>query len=204
MANALSEGFDGVEIVLPGVGGATSASLVKAEEGVIAVAAACRSADVACGLAEVSTLLRMASANRASCLNLTIPPVDGCPGGSGFLRYQDGLNFAYRVFHDLRHQAEADGVTIAIEAAAGGCLLSPVELREIINQANSPYVGVCLDVPRVSGIGVAEDWIATLGYRIKSIRVGSTDKSARDSLAVALDSAGCDGPLIIQSGSADG
>ena len=197
MANALSKGFDGVEIALPDVEMSPREPYAKPGTGVVAAAAACRSIDVACGLAEVSTLLRMAATRGATRLNLTLPPVDGCEGGSGFLRYQDGLNFAYRVFYDLRHEAESAGVAIAVEAATGGGLLSPVELREIINQANSSAVGVCLDVARVSRVGVVGDWIATLGYRVKSVRVASTTKEALDTLTGVLDSVGCNSAVIV-------
>ena len=197
IANALSNGFDGVEIVLPDVGESPAVPDAKADAGVIAVAAACKSTDVADGLAEVSALLRLAATCQATCLNLTLPPVDGCQGGAGFSRYQDGLNFAHRVLYDLRHEAESAGVAIAIEAATGGGLLSPVELREIINQANSSGVGACLDVARVSRVGVVEDWIATLGYRIKSVRV-ELDNCELDSLADALDAACYDGPVMVR------
>ena len=196
LANALSKGFDGVEIALPDV--EESPDTPKANAGVIAVVATCRSTDVAGGLAEVSTLLRLAAMCRATCLNLTLPPVDGCEGGSGFSRYQVGLNFAYRVLYDLRHEAEGAGVGVAIEAATGGGLLSPVELREIINQANSSAVGTCLDVARVSRVGVVEDWIATLGNRIKSVRVDLSDHSELDSMVAALDAIGYEGPVIVR------
>ncbi len=197
MVNALTNGFDGVEIAPPEVEEPTIAR-PKADGAVIALAAACRSTDVESGLAEVSALLRLAATCHATCLNLTLPPVDGCQGGAGFSRYQDGLNFAYRVLYDLRHEAESAGVAIAIEAATGGGLLSPVELREIINQANSPGVGACLDVARVSRVGIVEDWITTLGYRIKSVRVELSDEHELDTLAAALDAAGYDGPVIVQ------
>ncbi len=203
MANALLIGFVGVVIVLREVEERTVAR-PAADGAVIAVAAKCRSTDVESGLAEVSALLRLAATCRATCLNLTLPPVDGCEGGTGFSRYQDGLNFAYRILYDLRHEAEGAGVGVAIEAATGGGLLSPVELREIINQANSSGVGVCLDVTHVSRVGVVEDWIATLGYRVKSVRVGSSAGSAFDSLAGVLDSAGYDGPVIVHGAAADG
>ena len=198
LANALSNGFDGVEMALPDVRESSETPRANANAGLIAVSGTCRSTDVACGLAAVSALLRLAATYRATCLNLTLPPVDGCEGGSGFSRYQDGLNFAYRVLYDLRHEAEGAGVAIAIEAASGGGLLSPVELREIINQANSPAVGVCLDVARVACGGVVEDWIETLGNRIKSVRVDLSDNSDLDSLADALDAVGYQGPVIVQ------
>lgn len=201
VSTALIEGFDGLEIGLPDVEESTVATRTTIDAGVIAVAANCRSTDVACGLAEVSTLLRQAAACRAMCLNLTLPPVDGCLGGVGFARYQDGINFAYRVFYDLRYEAEGCGVAIAIEAATGGGLLSPVELREIIDRANSPSVGICLDVSRVSAVGTVEDWIATLRNRIKSVRA-ELDHGDMDSLADALDAAGYDGPVMVK-GAAD-
>lgn len=198
IANAVTNGFNGVEIALPNLAVSFASPDAKAEAGVIAVTAICRSTDVTAGLAEVSSMLCLAVTCRATCLNLTLPAVDGCQGGAGFSRYQDGLNFAYRVLYDLRFEAESAGVAIAIEAATAGGLLSPVELREIINQANSPAVGACLDVARVARVGVVEDWIATLGYRIKSLRVEPTEENDLDSLAGALGAVDYDGPVIVK------
>jgi hypothetical protein len=46
-----------------------------------------------------------------------------------------------------------------------------VEVRELIDAANSPSFGVCVDPSRLEGIGRASDWILTLGPRLHSLRI---------------------------------
>jgi len=64
-------------------------------------------------------------------------------------------------------------VVVALEAGANGCLLSPVELREIIDAANSWAVGVCIDVARIGRIGSPADWLRILRARVHAVRVNS-------------------------------
>lgn len=202
---AVSAGFDGIEIVLEG---SHEPASLTAESGapIVAVAATCASTDLAGGVAEISSLLRRTALCHARCLNLTFPPVATRATEGGFARYQEAVNFASRVLHALRYEAEGVGVAIGVEAATGGCWLSPVELREIINEANSSAVGVCLDAARVARIGSPVDWIATLGHRLSCVRVQVTDSaqgggsSVEDdagAIASALDAARYKGPVII-------
>ena len=202
---AVSAGFDGIEIVLQG---SHEPAVLPAESGapIVAVAATCTSTDLAEGVAEISSLLRCAALCHARCLNLTFPPVAAGAAEHGFTRYQEAVNFAARALHALRYEAEGVGVAIGVEAATGGCWLSPVELREIINETNSSAVGVCLDAARVARIGSPVDWIATLGHRLCSVRVQVTDSPRGDgasvdgnsgAIASALDAARYEGPVII-------
>ncbi len=205
--DALSTGFDGFEIAMTHA--TEPAAFAHADvQPFVVVAAACLSTEVEVGLAEVSSLLERSAVVQAKCLNLTLPGVSGCSDENSFGGYQDALNFAHRVLHDLRHEAESAGVAIALEAASAGCLLSPVELREIVNQANSWAVGVCLDLDRVACVGHPVDWIRTLGGRIHSVRDFSSDRvgsseptpranaAGRQAVAEALDSIGYSRPVI--------
>ena len=60
---------------------------------------------------------------------------------------------------------------MALEPVIGGCLLSPVELREIIDNANSWAVGSVVDADRVAAGGCVEDWVRTLAHRIHAVRL---------------------------------
>lgn len=176
-----------------------------------ALAARCTSIDAPCAVEEVRVLLRQAADLRATCLNLTIPPVAHASEEVSFSRYQDALNLAYMLLHVARHEAEATGVAIALEAAANRSLLSPVELREIIDAANSWAVGVCIDVDRIAQIGCPVDWIRTLRHRVHAVRL--SDVQLADSadetgvqrsvsiarVANALDEIACDRPIIVSS-----
>lgn len=48
-------------------------------------------------------------------------------------------------------------------------LLSPIEMRSFVDQFHSPWVGTHFDAGNVMQYGYPEDWILTLGQRIKRI-----------------------------------
>ena len=48
-------------------------------------------------------------------------------------------------------------------------LLSPLEMRSFVDQFHSPWVGTHFDAGNVMQYGYPEDWIVTLGQRIKRI-----------------------------------
>ncbi len=214
---ALKAGFDGVEWVLPTAAcgqrstGAGLAGLDGLSSGglqVRAIAGQCTSMNATEAAREVTDLLHQAYRLTGTCLNLTIPPLRREPGDPGFARYQEGLNFAYELLHLIRFEAESTGVVVALEAAAGGGLLSPVELREIIDAANSRAVGACVDVRRISRIGCPADWVTTLRHRVHALRLSdlsapvTTRGGAKmtfalpDLLGAALDEVHFEGPVI--------
>lgn len=166
-SQALAAGFDGVELTLES---ANDTAGIDVKIGT--VAARCTTRDVPAALCEVSTMLTQAGGLNAQALNLTIPPLGRSNEDYGFGSYQEALNFAYELLHHLRFEAEATGVALALEAGVDGCLLSPVELREIIDAANSWAVGACIDVGCIARIGSPRDWLTTLGARIHTVRVG--------------------------------
>jgi L-ribulose-5-phosphate 3-epimerase len=50
-------------------------------------------------------------------------------------------------------------------------LLSPLEMRSFVDQFHSPWVGVHFDTGNCVQYGYPEDWILTLGQRIKRIHI---------------------------------
>lgn len=67
--------------------------------------------------------------------------------------------------------AEARGVTLGIENVWNKFLLSPREMREFIDSFGSERVASWFDVGNVLATGYPEDWIATLGPRIRRVHV---------------------------------
>ena len=149
------------------------------------------------------------------CLTEEHPPVpDVAVPDIAFSGYQDALNFAYHLLRETRYEAESTGVPVALEAATGGCLLSPVELRETIDAANSWALGVCLDCDRVASVGSPADWLATLNRRVRCIRVhgsaslapshavsavssGQRSNRGLTELFAAMEETSYDGPIIV-------
>lgn len=127
--------------------------------------------------------------------------------------YADALTYTYDALQELSHEAELRGVVMAIENVWNQFLLSPVEMRELIDQVNSPWVGVYLDVGNVVKFGFPQDWIDTLGKRIARVHLkdfkldvgtlegfcplgdGDVDWPAVRS---ALERVGYEGPLIFE------
>lgn len=86
-------------------------------------------------------------------------------------RYADALARSAAALRRLWPEGEMRGVQIAIENTCSRFLLSPAEMRELVDQVNSPWVTACFDVGNVQHIGYPQDWIATLGRRISRVRV---------------------------------
>lgn len=85
--------------------------------------------------------------------------------------YGDALSLAYEALRDLAPRAEERGVIIAIENVWNGFLLSPVEMRDLIDRVNSPFVQAYFDVGNVLKFGFPQDWIDTLGRRIVRVHL---------------------------------
>ncbi len=138
---------------------------------ILAVAVRCETPIVEEGVESLSALLPWAAKLGARCVNVAIPPLQSRCGQAGLARYQDALNFAYGLLHSIRFEAEEAGVAVALEPVIGGCLLSPVELREIIDNANSWAVGSVVDADRIAAVGSVEDWLRTLTHRVHAVRL---------------------------------
>ena len=67
--------------------------------------------------------------------------------------------------------AEKLGVAIAVENVWNKFLLSPLEMREFIDNFNTSQVGVYFDVGNVLLTGYPDQWIRILGSRIKRVHI---------------------------------
>lgn len=109
---------------------------------------------------------------------LVVPAVVGAPDQPPpRVSYADALYRTFDALHSLRHEAESRGVTIAIENVWNRFLLSPCEAADLLDRINSPYVGWYFDTGNVMPLGCPEDWIATLGGRIRRVHVKDYDLS---------------------------
>lgn len=127
--------------------------------------------------------------------------------------YADALRLAYEALRELAGEAEARGVIIAIENVWNQFLLSPVEMRDLIDRVNSPWVQAYFDTGNVLKFGFPQDWIDTLGQRIARIHlkdfkiaVGTLDgfcplgdgDADWPAIIAALKRVGYDGPLTYE------
>jgi hexulose-6-phosphate isomerase len=66
-------------------------------------------------------------------------------------------------------------------------LLSPLEMRSFVDQFHSPWVGTHFDAGNVVQYGYPEDWIVTLGQRIKRIHFKDFKLASRGEAARFTD-----------------
>jgi hexulose-6-phosphate isomerase len=158
-------------------------------------------------------LLDRAAAAGAGAV-LVVPAVVGKVGDvRPNVSYADALHRTTEALLELRHQAEARAVVLAIENVWNRFLLSPVEAADLIDQVNSPCVGFYLDTGNVLWHGYPEDWIATLGGRIVRVHAKDYDLSKPGwagfcplgegsvnwpAVVGGLTAAGYDGPLTYE------
>lgn len=80
----------------------------------------------------------------------------------------DGLVEALRL---LVPACEATGVGVAVENVWNRFLLTPREMRELVDAVGHPLVGAYFDVGNCLLFGYSEQWITTLGRRIRKVHV---------------------------------
>lgn len=125
------------------------------------------------GLLVLSRALEMASLLGSTGI-LFIPGAVGLPwvkGGGQPVHYEDAFKRTLEALQLLARQAEQLGVSIHIENIWNMFLLSPLEMRQLIDQANSKSVGSLLDVGNVLQFGFPEQWIRILGPRVREVHL---------------------------------
>lgn len=85
--------------------------------------------------------------------------------------YEKVAAWAKEAVEKLLPTAEKLKVNLGIENVWNRFLLSPIEMRDFIDQFQSEWVGSYLDVGNVLLFGHPGDWIKTLGKRIKSVHM---------------------------------
>lgn len=159
------------------------------------------------------TMLDQAAAAGAGAI-LVVPAVVGyAREASPQVSYGDALHRTHEALLALRHDAEARGVSIALENVWNRFLLSPVEFADLLDRVNSPSVGAYFDVGNALAFGYPEDWIHTLGRHIVRVHAKDYDLSQPGSagfcalgegsvnwprVVAALRGVGYDGPLVYE------
>lgn len=89
--------------------------------------------------------------------------------GSEIIDYDIAYRRSVSAFKELALYAKKSNVLIGIENVWNKFLLSPLEMRSFIDEINSPWVQVYLDVANMVLYGYPEHWIKILGNRIKAV-----------------------------------
>jgi hexulose-6-phosphate isomerase len=104
---------------------------------------------------------------------LVIPGYVGLPWDPAVrpVRYDWAYERTQQALTELAPQAERLGVSILLENVWNKFLLSPLEMRGLIDAVASPRVGVLLDTGNLLAFGYPEQWIRILGRRIGEVHL---------------------------------
>jgi hexulose-6-phosphate isomerase len=106
------------------------------------------------------------------------------PGHVGYgpkleVGYQDTWDRFTAELKKVIPDAAGAHVTLTMENVWNKFLLSPLEMRAFVDQFHSPWMASHFDMGNVMQFGYPQDWIQTLGSRIKRIHVKDYKLSAR-------------------------
>lgn len=114
--------------------------------------------------------LELAAALGARVILVVPGLVEGkADGKNGAVLYDVAYARAVEALQELKEDAEAARVIIGLENVWNKFLLSPLEMRNLVDELDSPYVGAYFDVGNVVISGYPEQWIEILGSRIKMV-----------------------------------
>ncbi|MGI6617593.1 MAG: sugar phosphate isomerase/epimerase family protein [Saccharofermentanales bacterium] len=108
---------------------------------------------------------------------LVIPGMVGSDFALGkTIPYERAYENSQEVLSSIIPFARDCKVSMAIENVWNKFLLSPLEMRRFIDEINSPFLGAYFDIGNILYIGYPDDWIRTLGNRIKKIHFSDFKK----------------------------
>jgi hexulose-6-phosphate isomerase len=126
----------------------------------------------AAGVETVHRAMRIAAVMEIPAV-LVIPGYVGLPWDSSVkpIRYDLAYERTREALTELAPTAERLGVSILMENIWNKFLLSPLEMRSLIDEVGSRRVGVLLDTGNLIAFGYPEQWIRILGHRIGELHL---------------------------------
>lgn len=88
-----------------------------------------------------------------------------------FNPYDQVWELSTKSIREILPHAEKAKVKVAVENVWNKFLFSPREMREFVDQFNSPWVSCYFDVGNIIPYGLPEDWIYSLGEKISNIHL---------------------------------
>ena len=95
-------------------------------------------------------------------------------------RYVDAYTRSQRRIRRVAPLAEELKVPILVEEVWNSFLLSPLEFARYIDELRSPWVSAYFDVGNVVAFAWPEDWILTLGRRIRRVHLKDFKRGTRE------------------------
>lgn len=94
-------------------------------------------------------------------------------------RYVEAYERSQAHLRKLAAEAEKQRVMVLVENVWNNFLLSPIEFARYVDEIGSPWVQAYFDVGNVLAFGWPEDWIRTLGNRIKKVHLKDFKRGPR-------------------------
>ncbi|MBI3646894.1 MAG: sugar phosphate isomerase/epimerase [Acidobacteriales bacterium] len=91
--------------------------------------------------------------------------------GTDQVSYDHAYDRTLEALRELAPAAERLRVPMLVEPIWNMFLLSPLEMRRLVDEVGSPWCGVLLDTGNVTLCGFAEQWIRILGSRVREIHM---------------------------------
>ncbi len=119
--------------------------------------------------------------------------------------YQDAYKRSQAEIRKCLPLAEDLGIQILIENVWNNFLLSPIETARFIDELKSPLVGSYFDVGNVVRFGWPEQWITTLGSRIKKLDIKEYSRKLQNQkgpyagFGVKIGDGDCDWPAVMRA-----
>jgi len=121
------------------------------------------------GIAALEKCIELA--HHAGCGALLIYPARLGAGAKFQIGSQDTWDRVSDAFRKVIPAAERAKVILTPENVWNKFLLSPLEMRAFVDQFRSPWLQTHFDIGNVMQYGYPQDWILTLGSRIKRVHV---------------------------------
>lgn len=118
-------------------------------------------------------------ARQVDCGAVLIVPGRLGNGATFLYGYQDSWDRITAEFRKLIPHAAGARVCLTPENVWNKFLLSPVEMKTFVDQFQSPWLQAHFDIGNVMQFGYPQDWIRTLGSRIKRVHVKDYKLSTR-------------------------
>ncbi len=85
--------------------------------------------------------------------------------------YETAYNNILLAMEKLSQLADNSGIFLAFENPANGVLLSPLEIRQLIDSCNSPFFGLCFNPGNADCLGESLDWFRIIDRRILALHI---------------------------------
>lgn len=125
------------------------------------------------GQAQLVDAIKCANALGAESVLLVPAKVDGVT------RYEEAYTRSQARLRNVIPIAEDLKVNILVENVWNNFLLSPIEFARYVDELKSPRLQAYFDVGNVLAFGWPEDWILTLGRRIKKVHLKDFKRGPR-------------------------